>query len=148
MVSTTDRFFAGIIAEGRVDVMAHGFEVYEEEGGQSALIIVAVCSAALVVAVAIYYYVRARLRACVVEPWSLFRELCSANKLNPRQRLLMRTIAKAKGLKDPCRLFVESNLWMVEPASEPNLCRPGKIRQIRRLRKTLFQAPQSESAAS
>ncbi|GAB5403036.1 MAG: hypothetical protein Aurels2KO_12670 [Aureliella sp.] len=137
---------AGLLAEGRVDVMAQGFEVYEAEGGQSALIIVAMCLAALAVAVVVYLYARRRLRATTVEPWSLFRELCSANKLTPRQRLLMRAIAKAKGLKDPCGLFVDSSLWLVQPASEPHLCRPGKVKQIRRLQKILFQPVENEAA--
>lgn len=134
-----------LFAEGRVAVMAQGFEAHEAEGGQSTLILVSACLTALVVAVAIHIYVRRRLRAAVVEPWSLFGELCSANKLSPRQRLLMRSMAKAKGLTDPCRLFLDARLWLVEPASEPQLCRPGKNRQIRRLQKLLFQAPAAET---
>ncbi len=134
-----------LLAEGRVDFMARGFEAYEAEGGQSVLIIVAACSTALVIAVVVYFYVRRHMRATVVEPWSLFRELCNANNLNPRQRLLMRTIAKAKSIKDPCCLFLDSRLWLVEPASAPSLCRPGKIRQIRRLQKVLFRSTGSEA---
>lgn len=127
-----------LLAEGSIEAMAQGFRVHEAGRGQSTLILVVVCLAALALAVVIHMYVRRRLKAAAVEPSVLFSELCHAHKLNIRQRALIRSIAKAKGLADPCALFLNPDLWLVEPGAAPDLFRPGKVRQLRAMQKRLF----------
>lgn len=139
MFSITAAFGSVILAEGSVDTMAQGFKVHEAGGGQSTLVLVVVCLAALALAVVIHMVVRRRLKAAAFEPRVLFSELCRAHKLNVRQRALIRSIAKSKGLADPCSLFLNPKLWLVEPGAAPSLCGPRKARQLRAMQKRLFE---------
>lgn len=136
----TTALHVAVLADGSIEAMAKGFRTHEAAGGHSTLILVVVCLAALALAVVIHFYVRRRLRSAAFEPRVLFSELCHAHNLNIRQRVLIRSIAKSRGLADPCALFLNPKLWLVEPGAAPNLCRPRKVRQLRAMQKRLFEA--------
>jgi len=134
-----------ILADGRVQYIVKGIRTHEESGGEHTWILVTISILAVVLAVAIHFYVRHRSLLRRSDPRGLFRELCKAHRLNFRQRTLMRSIVRAKKLNDPCALFLDSRLWMIEPAAAPQLCNPKTVRQMRHLQQVLFSDPPKHS---
>src|SRR5262245_53298142 len=68
-------------------------------------------------------------------PWCLFKELCAAHQLTPRERQLMTRLAQHHRLEHPTALFVEPNWW------EPQRLGPAWSKclvELDRLRKRLF----------
>ena len=76
-----------------------------------------------------------RERRITHSPWCLFKELCNAHELGPRERQLMTRLAQHHRLEQPAALFVEPLWW------EPQRVGPAWSKcfsELERLRKRLF----------
>jgi hypothetical protein len=76
-----------------------------------------------------------RERTAHQSPWCLFKDLCTAHELSPRERQLMTRLAQHHRLEHPTELFVEPTWW------EPRRLGPAWskcLTELERLRKRLF----------
>jgi hypothetical protein len=78
-----------------------------------------------------------RERRITHSPWCLFKELCSAHGLAPRERQLLKRLAQQHSLENPAMVLIDENLWdgqRLGPAW--SRCLP----ELDALRKRLFAA--------
>jgi len=76
-----------------------------------------------------------RQRRVTHSPWCLFKELCAAHHLSPRQRQLLKRLAQQHRLEQPATALLDATLW------EPQRLGPAWARclgEVDDLRKRLF----------
>lgn len=117
-------------------------EVHRQSvSGQSGLIILALCAALLLALALILWLIRYRQQRIVDNPDLLFRELCSAHGVTWRQRQLLKKLVRLQGLKDPCLLWLDVELWDLEKIKSRSLSSPRQQKRISALKHTLFTYP-------
>ena len=135
-VSQTTTFFP--IAQGRIDALAKSFH---NKGSADYTVVSIVFGSLLVIGILSYlclqFYRWQKARIVDSSP-KLFNELCRAHSLSAGEKVSLVKLAAARQLKDPCRLFIDSQLWMLDPAREHELCKPKQRSILRRTRAKLF----------
>lgn len=129
---------SGLLAQGRVSDMSSGFRSHKAMDKTSLAIFVGIVVAVLAIALIIQHVVKVRMRRPINDKRLLFNELCTAHRLSFPQRSLLKRLVAAKKLTDPTRLFLDSQLWMVDTGSSSKLCQPATMRQIMQIRRKLF----------
>ena len=77
-------------------------------------------------------------------PWRLFWALAKAHRLKWSESWLLRRVAREQGLRDPGRLFLETQLWE-EKSLGPRFAL--ECPRLRVLRKQIFGAVEADAAA-
>jgi hypothetical protein len=141
-------FFASIALAGRTrgDSLSESFRNHTGLGRDDTLL-------ALLIAVAVVAGLWAasrllglrRRRRGYHNPWQLFRDLCKAHQLNWSDRWLLRRVARHQNLRDPGRLFLESERWE-EQALGPAFAL--EFARLRALREQIFAGATSGDRGS
>lgn len=129
--------------------MNAAFRAKSTEGHTSGFILVGVIFLALGLLALSFYVYRLYSSRRISDSNKLLSELCRAYKLTGRQRRLLKELAQARSLEDPCDLLLTSEHWMLDPERDPKFCRPAKRERLKALHGQLFtkaQVSKEESA--
>ena len=131
--------FDPVLAKSRIEAMNEAFLSKQSgTGGATGLVLVGIAALAIAVAALVVYLSSARSQRVINNPKKLFKELCRKHELSSSQKSLLGSLAVAKGLSDPCVLFIDANLWELDPAQHPKLCTARICERLRKTRHTLF----------
>ena len=97
----------------------------------TAVLLSAALAVLLVAIVWISKTIDARQRKGYCSPRALFRELCSAHRLNRSSRHLLRRLARHHQLADPASVFVEPKLFDLEDAGSMPAARRDELISLR-----------------
>lgn len=137
---------AVMISQSRIQAMNQGFRT-QQDSGYASIIMIAIVFLTLGLAAGIYFYVKFKAQKVVDDPALLFRELSRAHGLNGRQRKLLLQLAKSRGLKDPCTLFLSPSLFSLDPQSDAQLCQPKILKKFLVVQRILFTSKQVGTTA-
>lgn len=131
----------------RIEAVQQSFLEQPQQSGYNTLIMLAVVGVALVVA-AVAFQLHRRQSGCLVDdPKRLFDELCRAHGLTMTQKSTLLTLVKARKLQNPSQIMLDANLWILDPATDKELCTPKYRSRLIHVQKLLFSADQSSAAA-
>lgn len=135
-----------VLAQGRIQSLNQAF-LSKDGKTTTALTMIAIAVLVTVTTAIIYWVVKRRSEGTVDSPRKLFAELCRAHRLSFGQRRLLASLAKSLKLDDQCEIFLNSDLWQLDPVKYPKFCKKGKVNQLRLLRRVLFvEQPQVMTA--
>jgi hypothetical protein len=139
--------FGVVIAQGnRLDSLSSGFRGRRAQIDSQDFIVGALVLAVIVLVVwgLSYLMQQQERRRAVSRPRLLFLELCRKHRLKLSQWWLLWRLARAGGLRDPARLFLEPQHFDAAQLSGPLR---AQAEQVRQLRKALFGELEAERAA-
>lgn len=127
-----------LVAQSRIDALSNAFQNKEPADYTIAMIIFgSVLTTAVLgyLGLVIYRWQASKIVNC---PKKMFKELCRAHTLSSGEKASLVKLATARKLKDPCRVFIDSQLWMLDPTRDRELCKPKHRSILRRTRTKLF----------
>lgn len=127
----------GLLAQGRIQSLNQAF-LSKDGKTTTALTMLAIAVLVTVTTAIVYWVVKRRSEATINKPRKLFAELCRAHRLRLGQRRLLANLAKSLKLEDECEIFVNSELWQLDPVKFPKFCKKSTVNQLRLLRRVLF----------
>ena len=127
-----------LIAQSRIDALANGFQNQEPADYSIPLTVFGGLLAVAILGYACLCIRRWQAARIVNNSNKLFNELCRAHELSPGEKVSLVRLASARQLKDPCRLFIDGQLWMLDPTRDHELCKPKQRSILRRTRAKLF----------
>jgi len=89
-------------------------------------------------AVAILYFFKQNAARTTNDNRNLFAELCRLNHLSRRQRKLIGRLASQQKVSNPCHMFLDIELWTLDPERQTPLSTPGIQSELHRLRSLLY----------
>lgn len=142
--------FAGLVGKSRIEAMNEAFRDKSTESPAQAIAILAIVACVAAGSGLIYWMYKKRSERFIDDSQLLFRELCKTHGLTRVQRNVLLAIAKAKALKDPCEVILNSDHWVFDPSENPGLCAARNRTRLVILRRTLFkeEAPAKEPVAA
>ena len=126
-----------LLAQGRIQSLNQAF-LSKDGKTTTALTMLAIAVLVTVTTALVYWVVKRRSEAVINQPRKLFAELCRAHRLSFGQRRLLANLARSLKLEDQCEIFVNSELWQLDPVQFPQLCKKSTVNQLRLLRRILF----------
>lgn len=139
--------FDTCLGQSRLEAMQEAFSsIQSGTGGASGLVLAGIAGLAIAIAVAAYYVFKFRSAQVIDNPTWLFHELCRKHELSSGQRQLLALLASAKGLSDPSALFIDAQLWDLDPVKHPKLCTAKYSHRLRVAQHTLFNQTTSPGA--
>ncbi len=128
------------LAQTRLDILQEAFSSSARSNSlTNALILLGIVAMALAAAqLACYWYQRSTTRI-IRSPDKLFHELRRAHRIPRSYGRILKQLARVRGVDDPCLLFVDPSLWIIDPSHDGQLLRSTRDRQkLQSLQRMLF----------
>lgn len=137
-----------LLGQSEIDKMSLGFK--EKSNGDIAIPLIVLASVLVlgVVAFLAFRLYKHYSKRVINKPKRLFSELARAHRLSRRERRLVSKLAAARSLKDPNQLYLDSNLWVLDPTRDHALCKPKYRGILRCARLKLFPTSEDVEAVT
>ena len=135
-----------IVGQNRMEILTEAFSPSSRADSlATGLALLSVVAAALLITQLVYYWYQRRAARVLRCPEKLFQELSRAHRIPRSYRRTLKQLARARGVSDPCSLFVDPGLWVLDPSHDCKLLRkPGVRLKLQALQRILFAPKASE----
>lgn len=137
-----------LLAKSRIESMNRAF--LEKRSIDSSSMMLTLGGIVLVLGLSLlaYYIHKKRSERILNDSKKLFGEMCRAHQFSRAQMKVFRAFSKIKSPADPCQLFLESKLWILDPHSDKKFCSPKARESLSAIQSMLFTTSSEPEVAT
>ena len=124
----------------RIEAVTQSFLEQSQGSGYGTMIMLTSVGVAVALGIAAYFFYRRQLDRVCNDPQALFNEICRAHGLTGGQKSVLMKLVKVRKLKNPNLVLIDSNLWVLDPAVDAELCTPKLRNRLIHVQRLLFNS--------